>query len=98
MEVLFMFNLKKKIIFRDGITYKDGETVAHVLRVTDKLRSLGFQFNLILNDFEIYDDIAVFEWEGTKYDVLRYYTYYSKYITKESLKTRKKTQIIILNK
>ena len=95
-----MIDLSKEIIFRDGVTFDDGikslteKTLANV----GYLCELGQQFGLSLDVFEMGFEEAYFEWRGTKKDMLRFYTYYSKNMTTESPEIRKATQKIILNK
>lgn len=95
-----MVNLYKEIIFRDGITLNNGvkDLTDSFLAIVDHIRELGKHFGLSLDKFEIDDELVYFEWRGAKRDVLRFYTYYSKNMTSESLEKRKATQKIILNK
>lgn len=95
-----MVDLYKEIIFRDGITLDNGveDLTDSLLANVDHMCELGINFGLSLDEFEIDDEMVYFEWRGAKRDVLRYYTYYSKSMTSESLEKRKATQKIILGK
>ncbi len=96
-----MIDLSKEIIFRDAITFtnRDEElTESFLSDVVYYLLELGMNFGLMSDEFEINDEMVYYEWRGSKRDVLRFYTYYSKNMTTESLEERKTTQKIILNK
>lgn len=95
-----MIDLYKEIIFRDGISLDNGakDLSDSFLNRVNYILKLGKHFSLSLDEFEIYDDLVYFEWRGTKKNVLRFYTYYSKNMTSESLEKRKAIQKIILNK
>ena len=95
-----MIDLKKEIIFRDGITLDNGvkDLTDSFLANVDHMCELGQHFGLSLDEFEIDDELVYFAWRGAKKNVLRFYTYYSKNMTTESLDKRKATQKIILGK
>jgi hypothetical protein len=95
-----MIDLSKEIIFRDGVTFDDGieSLTEKTLGNVGYLCELGQHFGLSLSVFEVDFEGAYFEWRGTKKNVLRFYTYYSKNMTTESLEVRKATLKIILNK
>lgn len=95
-----MIDLKKEIIFRDGIILGNGvkDLTDSFLANVDYLCELGQHFGLSLDELEIDDKIVYFIWRGTKKDVLCFYTYYSTNMTSESLDKIKSTQKIILNK
>lgn len=95
-----MVDLYKEIIFRDGITLDGGkmDLTDSFLANVHYVCELGKHFGLSLDEFEIGDDLIYFEWRGTKRDVLRFYTYYSKNMSTESQEKRKATQRHILNK
>ena len=95
-----MIDLNKVIVFRDGMTLDNGvwDLNERTLGNAGYQCELGRKFGLVLDKFEIDDDMIVFTWIGTKRDVLRFYTYYSKNMTSESLETRKAVQRIILAK
>ena len=95
-----MINLNDIVTFRDGISLDNGTAefnekfLANIGHICD----LGRYFGLTLSRFEIDSEFIYFEWIGTKRDLLRFYTYYSKNMTSESQERRKITQKIILNK
>lgn len=94
-----MIDLSKEIIFRDGIDINDEfEITDEFLENVEYIKDLGKHYGLQLDVFEMYEDLIYFEWRGTKRDMLRFYTYYSKNMTTESSERRKTTQKIILGK
>lgn len=95
-----MVDLCKEIIFKDGIVLDNGmdDLTASFLDRVDYICKLGDYFGLSLDKLDINAELVYFEWRGTKRDMLRFYTYYSKNMTTESLEIRKTTQKIILNK
>jgi hypothetical protein len=95
-----MIDLNKEVIFRDGITLDNGvrDLTDSFLDNVHHICNLGKYFGLSLDKFEINDELVYFEWRGTKKNMLRFYTYYSKNMTSESLESRVTTQKIILAK
>ena len=95
-----MIDLKKEIIFRDGVILENGakDLTDSFLANIDYLCELGKGFGLSLDKLEINDEIVYFIWRGAKKDMLCFYTYYSTNMTSESLDKIKSTQKIILNK
>lgn len=95
-----MIDLNKEVIFRDGITLDNGvrDLTDSFLDNVYHICDLGKYFGLSLDKFEIDDELVYFEWRGTKKNMLRFYTYYSKNMTSESLESRVTTQKIILAK
>ena len=95
-----MVDLCKEIIFKDGIALDNGmyDLTDSFLDLVDYICKLGKHFGLSLDKHDINAELVYFEWRGTKRDMLRFYTYYSKNMTSESIEIRKTTQKIILNK
>ena len=94
-----MIDLDKIIVFRDGWTL-DGvqDLTERTLGNAGYQCELGQRFGLSLDKFEVDDEMIMFIWRGTKRDVLRFYTHYSKHHTSETLEQRKAVQRIILAK
>jgi hypothetical protein len=95
-----MINLDKEVVFKDGISLDNGveDLTDSFLDHVEHIIEVGKSFGLSLDRFEITDELVYFEWRGTKRDMLRFFTYYSKNMTIESFEKRKETQKIILNK
>lgn len=95
-----MIDLNKEIFFNDGISLDNGvkDLTERFLGNVGYICQLGQHFGLSLDKFEIDSELVYFTWRGTKRNVLRFFTYYSKNMTCESLEKRKRTQLILLNK
>lgn len=95
-----MVDLGKEIIFKEGISLENGveDLTEKFLGIVGYICELGQRFDLSLDRFEIHSGFVHFDWRGSKYNMLRFYTYYSKNMLSESLEERKATQKIILNK
>ena len=95
-----MIDLQKEIIFRDGWTLDCGtqDITEQLLSNAGHVCDLGRGFGLSLDYFGIDSKMIYFDWRGTKYNMLRFYTYCSKNVVSESPKKRKAVLNIILGK
>lgn len=93
-----MIDMNKEVIFRDGWTL-DGEPLDNrtCACAFDAIRR-GYEYGLILDQFEVDSEMIFFEWRGTKKALSGWYTYVSVNMTHESEEERNKTLEIIANK
>ena len=95
-----MVDMSKEIIFKDGITLDNGlaDLTDSLLDTVNTICELGIEFGLLLDEFEIDEELIYFKWRGSKMNMLAFYGYYSATYTTESLEVIKKVWDIIISK
>jgi hypothetical protein len=95
---IYMTDMNKKVIFRDGWTL-DGKTVDdYTAGCAFDVIICGYKYGLKLEEFYYDDAMIYFEWRGTKQAVADWFTYVSTNLSRESEEDRNATLQIIYNK